>query len=75
MPRHRGTPADGDVGPDLTHLADRRTLAAATIPNTRGHLGGWITSTHQVKPGALMPAIVPEPGELQALLGFLDRLE
>jgi cytochrome c oxidase subunit II len=71
----RGTPADGQLGPDLTHLASRGTLAAATIPNTRGHLGGWITSTHQVKPGALMPAIVPEPAELQALLDFLGRLE
>lgn len=71
----RGTPADGERGPDLTHLASRETLAAATIPNTRGHLGGWITSTHQVKPGVLMPAITPEPEELQVLLDFLGRLE
>ena len=71
----RGTPADGQLGPDLTHLAARETLAAASIPNTRGHLGGWITSTHQVKPGVLMPAIVPEPNELQALLTYLGELE
>ena len=71
----RGTPADGQQGPDLTHLASRRTLAAATLPNTRGNLGGWITSTHQVKPGALMPAIAPEPGDLQLLLDFLGALE
>ena len=71
----RGTPARGELGPDLTHLASRETLAAATLPNTRGNLGGWITSTHQVKPGALMPAIAPEPDELQVLLDFLGALE
>ena len=71
----RGTPADGQAGPDLTHLASRQTLAAATLPNTRGNLGGWITSTHTVKPGALMPAIAPEPDELQHLLDFLGSLE
>lgn len=73
--RIRGTAADGEAGPDLTHLAGRRTLAAATLPNTRGNLGGWITSTHTVKPGALMPPIAPEPAELQHLLDFLGELE
>lgn len=71
----RGTPAQGEEGPDLTHLASRDTLAAATLPNTRGNLGGWITSTHSVKPGALMPATAPEPEELQQLLDFLESLE
>ena len=71
----RGTAAGGELGPDLTHLASRRTLAAATIPNTRGNLGGWITSTQEVKPGALMPATVPEPADLFVLLDFLESLE
>ncbi|XKH61093.1 cytochrome c oxidase subunit II [Halomonas sediminis] len=39
----RGTSAEGQDGPDLTHIASRRTLAAATTPNRIGHLGGWIT--------------------------------
>jgi cytochrome c oxidase subunit 2 len=71
----RGTAADGEAGPDLTHLASRQTLAAATLPNSRGNLGGWITSTHDVKPGALMPETTPEPSELQHLLDFLGALE
>lgn len=37
-----GTTAAGSVGPDLTHFGGRATLAAATLPNTRGHVGGWI---------------------------------
>ena len=35
--RIRGTPAGGRTAPDLTHLATRSTLAAGTLPNTRGH--------------------------------------
>ncbi|MDP8969575.1 MAG: cytochrome c oxidase subunit II, partial [Actinomycetota bacterium] len=38
----RGTRADGDNGPDLTHFASRRTIGAGTVPNNRGHLAGWI---------------------------------
>ena len=34
--------ARGDVGPDLTHLAARTTLAALTIPNTPRNLARWI---------------------------------
>ncbi|WP_167767039.1 cytochrome c oxidase subunit II [Jannaschia formosa] len=71
----RGTSADGEDGPDLTHLASRQTLAAATIPNSRGNLGGWITSTHTIKPGAKMPSRIPEPEDLHALLDFLESLE
>src|ERR1051325_7712975 len=37
-----GTSAGGKVGPDLTHLASRRTIAAGTLPITPGHLAGWM---------------------------------
>lgn len=70
----RGTPAAGELGPDLTHLASRRTLAAATIPNTRGHLGGWITDPQSVKAGARMPPNAPEPEQLRQLLDYLGSL-
>lgn len=71
----RGTPATGDKAPDLTHLASRRTIAAATLLNSRGNLGGWITDTHEVKPGALMPSFAPEPEDLQTLLDYLEALQ
>ena len=71
----RGTEADGRRGPDLTHVASRETLAAATLPNSRGNMGGWITSTHTIKKGALMPAYAPRPEDLLALLDFLEALE
>lgn len=70
----RGTAARGDLGPDLTHLASRRTIAAGILPNTRGNLGGWITDPQRVKPGALMPPTRMPPEELHALLAFLENL-
>lgn len=69
-----GTPAGSRVGPNLTHLAGRRTIAAGTLPNTRGHLAGWIVDPQQIKPGARMPPNALKPDELQALLAYLESL-
>ena len=69
-----GTPAGSRVGPDLTHLASRRTIAAGTLRNTRGNLAGWIIDPQSVKPGAKMPANQLAPADLQALLAYLETL-
>ena len=70
-----GTNASGKVGPDLTHLAGRSTLAAATIPNTRGDLAGWILDPQHIKPGNRMPGTNLSGDELQALLDYLESLK
>lgn len=70
----RGTPAGSRVGPDLTHLSSRRTLAAGTLPNSRGHLTAWILDPQTIKPGVLMPPNQLEPDELRALLAYLEGL-
>ena len=71
----RGTPAAvADLGPDLTHLASRRTLAALAMPNNRGHLGGWIADPQAIKPGNLMPVVPLPAADLQALLHYLEGL-
>jgi cytochrome c oxidase subunit II len=70
----KGTIADGRTGPDLTHLASRRTLAAGTLPNTRGNLAGWILDPQGIKPGANMPPTAIAPDDLQALLHYLESL-
>ncbi|HEY0376462.1 MAG TPA: cytochrome c oxidase subunit II [Pyrinomonadaceae bacterium] len=71
----RGTNAAGRVGPELTHLKSRTTIAAATLPNTRGHLAGWVTNSQEIKPGNNMPPVPLEPGELQALVAYLESLK
>lgn len=71
----RGTEADGDQGPDLTHLASRETIGADAVPNDRGHLGGWIANSQTAKPGNTMPPIPMAPDQLQTLLDYLESLE
>ncbi|WP_318330315.1 c-type cytochrome [Sulfitobacter sp. D35] len=72
----RGTPAEGQVGPDLTHLAARTTLGAGVLPMTQAALSDWITDTGRVKPGVLMPGYPDLPeAELAVLLDYLMALE
>lgn len=70
-----GVPAYGNVGPNLTHLASRETIAAGTLANTRGNLGGWIINPQSIKPGNTMPPSHLEPRDLQALLSYLETLK
>jgi cytochrome c oxidase subunit 2 len=70
----RGTPADGKVGPDLTHLAGRATLAAVTIPNDRAHLARWIEDPQFYKPGNKMPGFALSKRERDALVAYLESL-
>lgn len=69
-----GTPASGQVGPDLTHLASRATIAAGTLPMNRGNLYGWVADPQSQKPGNKMPTIGLAPGELHAVVAYLERL-
>ena len=71
----RGTPAAGAVGPDLTHLMSRTTIAAGMLANTPANLGGWIANPQSIKPGALMPNIELSGPELQAIETYLRTLE
>ena len=70
----RGTPANGRAGPDLTHFAARRSIAAGTLPMTRGALQGWIAQPQALKPGTAMPAVPLRPAEADALATYLATL-
>jgi cytochrome c oxidase subunit 2 len=70
----RGTAAHGYVGPDLTHLASRTTIAALAAPNTPADLREWITDSQHVKPGNQMPNIDLHGARLRALVAYLERL-
>jgi cytochrome c oxidase subunit 2 len=71
----RGTEAGARVGPDLTHLKSRATIAAGTLHNERGQLGGWISNAQSIKQGIRMPPNPLAPEELSALLGYLESLK
>lgn len=71
----RGTSASGQLGPDLTHVASRRSLGAGTLPNDAATLSGWIASGQHVKPGNLMPSFEHLPArELQSVATYLSGL-
>jgi cytochrome c oxidase subunit 2 len=70
-----GTLAGGRTAPDLTHLASRSTIAAGTLPNARGYLGGWIADPQHVKPGNRMPAPGLSDEELLSVVSYLESLK
>jgi cytochrome c oxidase subunit 2 len=54
----RGNPSMvGQIGPNLTHVGSRNTIAAGLYPNDRRHLALWIKNARKMKPGILMPTL------------------
>jgi cytochrome c oxidase subunit II len=70
----RGTAAGSRFGPELTHVASRRTIAAGTLPNTREHLGEWIRNSQAIKPGNRMPPNPLDGDDLQAVVSYIRSL-
>jgi cytochrome c oxidase subunit II len=71
----RGTSASyGTVGPDLTHLATRSWLAAATITNTPANLQRWILNPQSIKPGDRMPDLGLSRSDARQIVAYLDSL-
>jgi cytochrome c oxidase subunit 2 len=71
----RGTQAASRVGPDLTHIGSRMTLAAGTLPNTSAHVAAWIGDPQAIKPGSRMPSVPMSREDRQALIAYLRRLQ
>ena len=69
-----GTTAQARVGPELTHLASRLTIAAGTLPNTREHLRAWVHDPPALRPGVRMPASPFTDDELDAVIAYLRSL-
>jgi cytochrome c oxidase subunit II len=71
----RGTDAGGKVAPELTHVGSRMSIAAASVPNTRGELARWISDTQHIKPGVKMPANPIPASDLNAVVTYLEGLK
>ncbi|TWG91031.1 cytochrome c oxidase subunit 2 [Mesorhizobium sp. J18] len=72
----RGSQANGVIGPDLTHVGSRHSLAAASLPNNAGAFMRWIRDGQHIKPENLMPpyGIFTET-QLRQLSAYLENLE
>ncbi|WP_210335496.1 cytochrome c oxidase subunit II [Microvirga sp.] len=72
----RGTSAGGLIGPDLTYVGARLSIAAGTYPTNVGTLAGWISSAQHLKPDNLMPSFGNLQGEeLRAIAAYLESLK
>ncbi len=69
------TPANGKVGPNLTDLGQRATLAAGWLTNTPTNLRKWITDAQSIKPGNLMPPIPLSRADADAVVAYLESLK
>jgi len=70
-----GTAARGQIGPNLTHVASRTSLAGGILPNTPENLSRWLHDPQAVKEGNHM--VLPRPltdDEIRDLIAYLETL-
>ena len=65
----------GYIGPNLTHLASRTTIAGGIMKNDPKNLKAWIENPVGLKPGANMPALGLRGPELDDLVAYLGSLK
>jgi cytochrome c oxidase subunit 2 len=70
----RGTSATGTIGPDLTHVGTRTTLAALAVPNRPAALEQWIANPQRAKPGDRMPDLGLARSEVDQIAAYLETL-
>ncbi|MGY3622521.1 cytochrome c oxidase subunit II [Bradyrhizobium sp. USDA 10063] len=72
----RGTSAVGTIGPDLTHVGSRMSLAAGALSNDAAAIARWITDNQHVKPQNRMPPFgIFTEKELTWLSSYLAELK
>jgi cytochrome c oxidase subunit II len=71
----RGTDAGGRLGPDLSHLMQRGTIAAGMLTNTATNLRKWINDPQTIKPGSMMPQLDLTSDDLSTVVEYLQTLK
>lgn len=71
----RGTEAQGNLGPDLTHVGSRKSLGAGILPPTAEAFSNWTRHTGAIKPGVKMPSFAHlSDRQIEALGQYLEAL-
>jgi cytochrome c oxidase subunit 2 len=70
-----GTAAQGKVGPNLTHVASRTSLAGGMFTNTEGNLKRWLKNPPALKEGVLMPNLNLSDADIEVLTAYLMSLK
>jgi cytochrome c oxidase subunit 2 len=71
----QGTPANGRVGPNLTHVASKPYIASGSLQNDRQNLMNWISDPQAIKPGIRMPMNTFSQDDLNALADYIQSLK
>lgn len=69
------TNAQGKSGPNLTHIASRRTFAGGTYELNQDNLTKWLHNPQAMKPGTLMPNLNLPQDQIDALVAYLMSLK
>ena len=69
-----GTSARGAIGPNLTHLGSRTSIASDTLANTPRNLAAWISDPQAIKPGVLMPDLGLNHAQVRDVVAYLESL-
>jgi cytochrome c oxidase subunit 2 len=72
----RGVPgANSSVGPDLTHVASRRQIAAGMLEETPENMRQWLKNPQRTKPGCFMPDFYLTDEQLDQLVAYMETLQ
>ncbi|MGH9742635.1 MAG: cytochrome c oxidase subunit II [Candidatus Acidiferrum sp.] len=69
-----GTSANAQIGPNLTHVTSRETLAAGVITNTLDNMAKWLSNPQTVKPECRMPNFELTKEQVHYLSAYLETL-
>ncbi|HEX2911824.1 MAG TPA: cytochrome c oxidase subunit II [Chloroflexia bacterium] len=70
-----GTAANGQVGPNLTHLNTRDTLGTGILENNPANLARWILDAPSIKPGVKMPNYQQlSAQQIKDLVAYLEEM-
>lgn len=70
-----GTVARGQIGPDLTHVASRKTIGAGILPNDSASMVRWLEDPQAVKPANVMKIPDLDEQAIRELVAYLQSLE
>lgn len=72
-----GTPAQGTIGPNLTDVGQRTTIASGIMENSTENLKAWISDPRSFKPGTSMPVNknLLTDDEIDAIVQYLQSLK
>jgi cytochrome c oxidase subunit 2 len=70
-----GTKAEGDIGPNLTHVGSRTHIAAGVLENNEANLRTWLKNPDAVKPGSKMPNLNLSDEQITTLVAYLQSLK